>query len=324
MRGVILDADSLGQDVDLTPLLRQLEDWDIFGHTSAADLRSRCRDADVILTNKVRLDRKLLQQLKSLKLICVMATGVNNVDLDAAREAGIQVSNVNDYATASVVQHTICLLLNLVTRMPHYIRLVQEGAWQKASVFCLVEPTITELHGKRLGIVGYGNLGRRVARVAEALGMQILVSARPNTGTVPEGRLPFPEVLAASDLLSLHCPLTRDTRHLICEATIALMPRGAYLINTARGGLVDSAAVIRALDSGQLGGAAIDVLDEEPPGEHEPLLARVHDKLLVTPHNAWASRESRQRLVDQLAANLQAFKAGQTHNQVNSGSVTSS
>lgn len=316
MRGVILDTDSLGQDVDLTPLLERLDDWNLFGHTEPEDTARRCRRADVILTNKVRLSGELLAQLPSLKLVCVMATGVNNVDLEAAADCGVLVCNVRNYASASVVQHTICLLLNLATRMPQYIRAVREGDWQRARVFCLLEPAIMELSGKKLGIVGYGNLGRRVARVAECLGMQILIAARPDAARVPDDRLPFERVLAESDALSLHCPLTDANRRLMRDETIRLMRPGALLINTARGGLVDSAAVLRALDSGRLGGAALDVLDEEPPGADEPLLREARDNLIVTPHSAWAAREARQRLIEQLAANLAAFLRGEPRNQV--------
>lgn len=320
MRGVILDAGSLGQDSDLTPLLGELDDWEIYDWTQACDISRRCSRADVIFTNKVQLHAAQLAELSSLRLICVMATGVNNIDLKAAASLGIEVSNVRGYATDSVVQHTICLLLNLATRMPDYIQAVARGDWQKAKVFCLLEPRITEVAGKKLGIVGWGNLGRRVAGVAEALGMQVLVSERPGRERVSTGRLAFPQILAESDFLSLHCPLTRQNQHLICDETLSLMRPGACLINTARGGLVDSAALLGALDSGQLGGAAIDVLVQEPPSAAELLLDQ-RDNLIVTPHSAWASAEARQRLIGELAANVRAFREGAPRNQVTEGAA---
>ncbi|MCB1645961.1 MAG: D-2-hydroxyacid dehydrogenase [Pseudomonadales bacterium] len=315
MRGVILDADSLGEDTDLSPLTRLLPDWQIYPFTEPQQTAERVAGAGVVLSNKVRLDEAVLANAGHLQYISVMATGTNNVDLKACQRLGIAVSNAVDYATPSVVQHTVGLLLALATQMNRYLQDVRNGHWQSARVFCLLDHQITELAGKNLGILGYGNLGQKVAGVAAALGMNLLISDRPDhDGPATKGRIPFSEVLAESDFLTLHCPLTANNRHLINARTIAAMKPGACLINTARGGLVDGNALIAALTSGHLAGAAIDVLDTEPPGDAEPLLQALPSlpNLLVTPHNAWAAKESRQRLVGQMAENVEAFLRGET------------
>lgn len=308
MKGVILDADSLGNDIDLTPVTSLLDDWQVFPSTLTDETAARIADADVVLSNKVRLDEATLEGANSLKFISVMATGTNNIDFAATRARGIEVSNAIAYATPSVVQHTISLILTLSTNLHRYLADVQDGRWQASNVFCRLDYPIREIAGKNLGILGYGELGRNVADAAQGLGMNILIGEQPGKAARP-GRLTFAELLAESDYLTLHCPLTADNAHLINSETLAQMKPSAFLVNTARGGLVDSIALLDALRDGSLAGAAIDVLDVEPAAEGEPLITDLPN-LLVTPHNAWGAIESRTRLVTQMRENIQGFLAG--------------
>lgn len=267
------------------------------------------------MTNKVALDRAVLTSAPSLRLICIAATGTNHVDLNAAREQGIAVANVVRYATPAVVQHVFALILALTTRLPEYQRAVASGTWQQQERFCLMDYPIRELAGRTLGILGYGELGQAVARVAEAFGMQVLVAQRPG-GKAREGRVALDQLLPQVDVLSLHCPLTDTTRGLIGARELELMRHDALLINTARGGIVDESALAEALRRGTIGGAGVDVLSTEPPREGNPLLPPDIPNLIVTPHIAWASREARQRVVEEIATNIEAFMAGIARNRV--------
>jgi glycerate dehydrogenase len=251
-----------------------------------------------------------LTAARQLRLICVAATGTNNVDLEAAARLGITVCNCQGYSPPSVVQHVFALLLALFTRLPDYHKAVGLGRWQQAEQFCLLDYPIRELAGKTLGIVGYGELGKGVAQLAKAFAMQVLIAQRPGTLEPEEGRIPLPALLPQVDVLTLHCPLTPDTQGLIGEWELALMRRDAVLINTARGGIVDETALAKALRRSALGGAGVDVLSEEPPVHGNPLLAGDIPNLIVTPHSAWGSHESRQRLVEQLVENVQGFVTG--------------
>lgn len=307
MRGVILDADSLGTRIDLSPLTSLLDDWDIHGLTQPEEIADRVANAEVILSNKIVINAETLNNHPGIRLISIMATGTNNVDLEAATQQGIIVSNAVAYATPSVVQHTMGLMLALATNQYRYQADVRAGAWQHAPAFCLLDHPIVELGGKKLGIIGHGELGSSVARVARAFGMEVLVASRTDGET---GRTPLDELLASADIVSLHCPLTSDNKHLINRATLAQMKPSAFLVNTARGGLVHSEDLIHALNNGVIAGAAIDVLDIEPPTGDEPLLTDQPDNLIVTPHNAWGALESRQRLIGQMADNITQFLAG--------------
>lgn len=313
MLGVFLDRKSLDLgDLDLSPLENSLPSFRHYPATEPQQVTERIRDATVVISNKVVLDATALAAAPMLKLICVAATGTNNIDLEAAAKRGITVCNTRGYGTPSVVQHVFTLILSLLTRLPDYRRAVAEGQWQTADQFCLLNFPIRELAGKKLGIVGYGELGRGVARIAEAFGMRVLIAQRP-AGTVEndgEGRVPLPTLLPQLDVLSLHCPLTPETRGLIGEWELALMRRDAILINTARGGIVDEGALAEALRRGALAGAGVDVLTEEPPVNGNPLLDPTIPNLIVTPHCAWGSRESRQRLGDQLVENIHSFLKG--------------
>jgi glycerate dehydrogenase len=321
MRGVVLDLDSLHPgDLDLSRLQAALPEWSMYGSTASSEVQSRIRDAQVVLSNKVMLDRAAFAAAGALRLVVVMATGTNNIDLDAARENGVQVCNVRGYAVDSVAEHTLLLILALARGLLPYRSAVLDGNWSRSPFFCLHGPQILELSGRRLGVIGCGELGSAVARRCEALGMEVVTAALPGRehSPVPWPRLPLDEALASCPVISLHCPLTPQTRGRIGARELGLMPRGALLVNTARGGLVDEAALIDALESGHLGGAALDTLETEPPLADSALLraaARL-DSLLVTPHVAWAGRAARQRLVDQMVEVIAAFRGGQSANRV--------
>lgn len=317
MLGVILDYATLAPaDLDTGALNRVLPRWRVYDHTRPQELAARIADAEVILTNKVVIDAQALRAAPHLRMIAVMATGTDNIDLTAARERGIPVCNAVDYSTASVVQHTFALMLALATRLSDYQAAVRRGDWQRSPYFCIPDYPVRELAGQCLGIVGYGATGHAVAALARAFGMEVLV-AQSLSGAVAPDRCALPELFARADVLSLHCPLTERTRHWLDAARLAAMKPGAWLINTARGALVDERALAQALRSGHLGGAGIDVLSQEPPPPDHPLLAPDIPNLILTPHSAWASRQSRQRLVDQLVDVIAGFCAERPRNVVN-------
>lgn len=309
-RAVFLDHSSLDLgDLDMTPLRQVFGELVLHDTCTPEQVAERLQGAQVAISNKVHLSAATLAACPELKLVLVSATGTNNVDLAAARERGITVANCQGYGTASVAQHALMLLLNLATRLSDYQAAVRNGAWQRSSQFCLLDFPIIELQGKTLGILGHGELGGAFARLAEALGMRVLYGALPGRPARAD-RLALSELLPQVDALSLHCPLNEQTRNLIGAAELALMKPQALLINTARGGLVDEQALADTLRAGHLGGAAFDVLSEEPPRNGNPLLAPDIPRLIITPHNAWGSRESRQRMIGQLAENAAAFFAG--------------
>jgi glycerate dehydrogenase len=313
--GVFLDRGSVGgADVDLSPLTNVLPEWHYHEATQADEVADRIRAADVVVTNKVLLGGDALAQAPRLRLICVAATGTNNVDLEAAARLGIQVCNVRGYATASVTQHVFALLLALTTRLIEYRDAVTAGRWQRSGQFCLLDYPIAEIADRVMGIVGYGELGQSVARLAQAFGMRVIMTGRP--GTEADGRVPLDELLREADVVTLHCPLTPQTRNLIGARELGLMKRSALLINTARGGIVDEAALADALLRGTIAGAGVDVLSVEPPAAGNPLLAQPIPRLLVTPHIAWASREARQRLLDETGENIRCFLAGRPRNLI--------
>ncbi|SRR5579859_1088923 len=273
-----------------------------------AKMAERIQDADIVLVNKLRLSRELLLGASRLKLIALAATGTNNVDLNAASTRGIAVCNVRAYCTASVVQHVWGLILSLTQHTQEFSRLTRNSAWTADREDVALSHPIRELQGRVFGVVGWGELGKGAARVAETFGMRVAIANRRGAAPVAD-RLDLDELLATADVLSLHCPLTDSTRGLIGARELALMKPDALLINTARGALVDSAALAEALKSGRLAGAGIDVLPQEPPVNGDPLLGKIPN-LLVTPHIAWAAREARQRCLDEMAANIQDFRNG--------------
>lgn len=318
MQGVFLDLESVDTgDLDLGPLQLALPDWSFHAATAAHQVAERIRGFEVVVSNKVVLDADTIAGAEALRFIAVAATGTNNIDLAAARKRGITVSNVVGYGTPAVVQHVFSLLLALSTRLLDYDQWVRAGKWQQHSQFCSLDFPIRELDGKVMGIVGYGELGQAVARVAQAFGMRVLVAQRPGTTKPAADRVPLAELLPQVDVLSLHCPLTPQTRNLIGAPELAQMKNDAVLINTARGGIVDEVALADALRRGELGGAGFDVLTKEPPRDGNPLLAEpAVPNLIVTPHTAWASRESRQRMIEEVAHNVRAFREGSPRNVV--------
>lgn len=309
-RAVFLDHPSLDLgDLDLGPLRNCFSELQLFARTSRDEVSERLKGATVAITNKVVIDATAMAANPELKLILISATGTNNVDLDAARQHGITVCNCQGYGTPSVAQHTIMLLLNLATRLGDYQKAVGAGRWQQASQFCLLDYPIVELEGKTLGLLGHGELGSAVGRLAEAFGMRVLLGQIPGRPARPD-RLPLGQLLPQIDALTLHCPLNEHTRNFIGARQLAQLKPGAFVLNTARGGLIDEQALADALRSGHLGGAATDVLSVEPPTQGNPLLAADIPRLIVTPHNAWGSREARQRIVSQLTENALGFFSG--------------
>lgn len=316
MKGVLLDLKSIDNgDMDMSPLENVLDTWQYFETTGEDDVVSRVDDADIVVSNKVRLIESHFDQLAQLKLVCVAATGTNNVDLDAAKEHNVRVTNVTGYATPSVVQHVFGLILSLTIKLDRYRSAIREQRWQHSDVFCLLDYRISELCGKTLGILGYGELGKAVAQVGKAFGMQVLVAE--HKGKPPrEGRVAFDQLLSQSDVITLHCPLTPQTQNLIGREELIRMKPGALLINAARGGIVDEDALVEALQNNRIAGAGVDVLTEEPPVNGNPLLAVDLPNLIVTPHIAWASVESRQRVINEVALNIEAFLKGESRNVV--------
>lgn len=318
MRAVFLDIDTVDNgDLDRSSLLEVVDDWTFHAQTDPDKLLDHIGDADILVTNKVSLkDEQVLSNTPRLKLICVAATGTDNVNLEAARRLGLNVSNVRDYCTTSVAEHTLALMLSSIRHMPQYGNAVNQGQWAIANSFSLKNfYSINELNGLTLGIVGYGVLGSAVSRIATNLGMNVLIAEQRGLKPRPH-RLPFESVLEQADILTLHCPLTPETRGMIDSPEIDLLGPQAILINTARGELINSQSLANALREKRLGGAGIDVLEVEPPPANHPLLSGDIPNLIITPHIAWASHAARQRLLDELALNIQAFQRGVLRNQV--------
>lgn len=290
--------------------------WVDFPDTAPADIVPRLRGARVAIVNKLRIDAEMLAQLPELGMIALAATGSDNIDLAACRARGVVVSNVRGYAETSVPEHVIGLMLALSRHLLTYHQDVRAGRWPESRHFCFLDHPMRDLRGATLGLVGHGSLGQGVARLAEAFGMRILWSERPGAGQVRPGRTAFDQVLREADVLSLHCPLNDDTRGMIDAAALRAMKPQAFLINTARGALVDEAALADALRRGEIAGAAIDVLSVEPPPADHPLLAADIPNLILTPHVAWASAEAMRAMAAQVVANVEAYLAGAPRNRL--------
>ncbi len=315
-QGVFLDVATVDNgDLSLGALDRSLPGWAFYPETADHVLQERLQGCDVVVTNKVLLDADTLAAAEALKLVVVCATGVNVVDLDAARARGITVCNIRDYCSTSVAQHVMASILNLVTGQPFYEDRVRSGEWRERGTFSLHDRKIRQVGELSLGIIGYGTLGRAVGEMARALGMNLLIGERRGRPPRPE-RLSFQHLLQSSDVISLHCPLTPETHNMFDREALDAMKPGALLINTARGGVVNEADLADALRSGQLAGAAVDVFTEEPPGEDHPLLADDIPNLLLTPHNAWGSVRARQEAIDQVTAVIRSFERGVPVNRV--------
>lgn len=312
---VFLDAATMA-DADLSPLQLPGVVLRCYPQTNPEQLLTHAKGATVLISNKVPVTAEAIASLPDLRCILIAATGVNMVDLAAAQAAGILVSNVQGYAGTAVPQQVFALLLQLTNHIRGYQDAVNLGEWSKSAQFCLHLQPIEELAGKTMAVIGYGDLGQATARLAEAFGMRVLIAERPDAITVRSGRTAFEVALRQADVVSLHCPLTAATEKLINATTLSWMKSSAVLINTARGGLIDELALLNALTTAQIAGAALDVLSIEPPPADHPLLSYRTPHLIVTPHVAWASRQAIQRLILQLAENLQAFVAGQPIRQV--------
>ena len=318
MEGVILDFDSVGPaDLDLTKLYDLPVKWTIYPNCLPSQVAERITTADIVLINKAPILAPQIKSASQLKLISIFATGTNIIDLEAAREKNIVVSNAVGYGTGSVVQHVWSLILALTTNLDGYRKAAMDGSWEESDFFCVMDFSVRELQGKVLGIVGAGELGSGVAKIAEAFGMQVIFAALPGRSHSPQpNRIPFKDLLARADIVSLHCPLTKETSGLIGTEELALMKKSAILVNTARGALVDEKALKEALQARIIAGAATDVLSVEPPVDGNVLLDERIPNLIVTPHVAWIARESRQRLIDQVAGNVKAFLDGKPQSQV--------
>lgn len=289
---------------------------EIYDRTRPEEVLERSKDAEVIITNKVVIGDEIMGHLPKLRYIGVLATGYNIIDTEAARRRGITVTNIPAYSTDSVAQATFAHILNITNRVAHYASETREGKWCQSPDFCYWNTPLVELSGKTMGIVGLGNIGMKVAGIARMFGMDVFAMTSRNSADLPAGiqKTTLDGLLATSDILSLHCPLTEATRHLINRSTLSKMKHGAILVNTGRGPLVDEQAVAEALQSGQLSAYASDVLSVEPPSADNPILSAPN--AYITPHIAWATLESRKRLMETAAANLRAFLDGTPVNRV--------
>ena len=313
MNITVLDAATLANtSLDALAQLGKLTCYDL---TAKEQVVERCQDADIVISNKVVIDQHAMAKLTNLKLICVAATGTNNIDLEAAKKHNIAVTNVAGYSTPSVVQHTFTLITNLLGNTHRYINDCQQGLWQQSPMFCRLDYSFNEIAGKTLAIVGYGSLGKAVADVARAFGADVIISERKGQ-TPREGRVSFNDALTKADIISVHCPLTDETRNQIAAAELSMMKPSAIIINTARGGIINEADLADALANNVIAGAGVDVLSKEPAEQENPLALYKGANLLLTPHIAWASQESIVRLVNEIALNIQAFNLGETRNRL--------
>lgn len=316
MKIVVLDAYTLNPGERKWEELEELGEVVVHDRTSPMDIVRRAQGAEAVLTNKTVLDGFILNQLPALKYIGILATGYNVVDLEVARQRGIVVTNIPTYSTLSVAQMAIAHLLNITQRVGHYANEVHNGVWSAQRDFCYWNTPLVELAGKKMGIVGFGNTGQATARIAEALGMDILVYTSKPKKMLPKKyqKVKLNDLFSMSDVVSLHCPLTSENKEMVNSFRLSLMKQGAILINTSRGGLIDEKALEQALLSGKLLGAGLDVLSSEPASPSNPLLKLKN--CFITPHIAWATRESRMRLMNQAVKNLKAWMEGNTINNV--------
>lgn len=315
--GVFLDLETVDNgDLDRTALGRTLARWDWHDFSDPDAIVERVASADVVISNKCVLDAPVMDAAPRLKLIVLAATGTDNVELQAAGQRGIAVSNIRDYATEAVAQHAITLTLNLLTAQPWYWNSVRRGDWSHSQQFCLNDRPIRQAAGLRFGVIGAGVLGTATARLAQALGMEVMLAERRGE-PVREGRVAFDEVVREADVISLHCPLTDQTRGMIDGAVLQAMKPDALLINTSRGAIVSEHDLAESLRQGIIAGAGIDVLSQEPPPPDHCLLAADIPNLLITPHNAWASKTARQAALDQIARVIASYGTGELLNRVN-------
>ena len=316
MKAVFLDYATVGPGLDVSPLSDVLPELEIFDMTEEDQVLDRIRDVEFVFANKIKLTDELFQAASNLRFIGLTATGTDNIDLDAASRHDIAICNIRAYCTRSVTEHVFGLLLTLTHNLHQYIADVRDGAWQRSQDFCMLAYPVRELSAMTMGIVGYGELGNGVARQARNFDMRVIVAARPGSDSVGDDRVSFDELLEQSDVISLHCPLNDQTRGLFGAEEFRKMKSSAILINTARGALINSAALADALQSGEIGAAGLDVLPVEPPVDGNPLLDYSGENLIITPHIAWATDRSRQDSIHELAANVAAFLKGEERNRV--------
>ena len=310
---VVLDRDTLVNrpfDFDFPHTLSS------YGTTEAHETLERIRGADIVITNKVVISAQAFAKNPQLKLVAVTATGVNNVDVEAAKQNGTAVCNIRAYGNESVAEHAFMMMITLMRNLPAYQRDVAAGLWENSPFFCHLGAPMRDLNGKTLAIFGRGNIGKTLATYAQAFKMNVVFAEHKNTQSVRDGYVSFDEAIRSADVVSLNCPLTPQTANMIGEAELQQMKPGAILINCGRGGLVDEAALVAALKYGQIGGAGFDVLTQEPPRDGNPLLKARLPNLIVTPHIAWASQEAVNRLFDILLDNINRFVAGNPQNLV--------
>lgn len=308
MNIVFLDSTAIPKHISI-PRPSFEHTWTEYDHTSSAETIERAKDADIVITSKVIFDRETLQQLPKLKLIAITATGTNNVDLVAAEEMGIAVRNVTGYSSTTVPEHVMGLIFALKHSLAGWLRDQTEAKWAESKQFCYFDYPITDVRGSTLGVFGKGCLGTEVGRLASAVGMKVLYAEHKDATVCREGYTPFDEVLKQADIVTLHCPLTETTKDLINAETLSKMKKGAFLINTGRGPLIDELALVDALKTGHLGGAALDVMVKEPPEKDNPLIlaAKTMPNLIVTPHIAWASDSAVTTLVGKVMQNIEEF-----------------
>lgn len=316
MKAVFLDSKTFSSNISFTTIEQQVSKLTCYANTPNDQVIERCKNAELLITNKVVLTAKLLEKLPQLKLICIAATGYNNIDIAAAKRLGIAVTNVSGYAGQSVAQYVLAQILEYYQQTSHHNTNTEQGHWQKNDTFCYHGDAITELSGKTLGIVGYGNLGQAVVKLADAFGMKVLISERINSPEIRQGRISFDQIITQADIISLHCPQTTNTENLINSNILAKMKPTAMLINTARGALVNSTDLLTALTTKQIAYAVLDVLEQEPPSADHPLLNTKLTNLKITAHIAWASSEAQQRLIDLLSKNIAAYKNGERLNRL--------
>jgi hypothetical protein len=287
-----------------------------YGTTEAHETLERIRGADIVITNKVVISAQAFAENPQLKLVAVTATGVNNVDVEAAKQNGTAVCNIRAYGNESVAEHAFMMMITLMRNLPAYQRDVAAGLWENSPFFCHLGAPMRDLNGKTLAIFGRGNIGKTLATYAQAFKMNVVFAEHKNAQSIRDGYVSFDEAIRSADVVSLNCPLTPQTANMIGEAELQQMKPGAILINCGRGGLVDEAALVAALKYGQIGGAGFDVLTQEPPRDGNPLLKARLPNLIVTPHIAWASQEAANRLFDILLDNINRFVAGNPQNLV--------
>ncbi len=312
MKGIVLDGYALNPGDLSYEALSSLMSFEISDLTDAKDIVRKCQGMDVAITNKVPFSRETLESLPDLKYIGVTATGYNIIDIEAARDLGIAVTNIPAYSTDAVAQHVFALILNISNSVAFHDEAVKKGEWEKSKCFCFWERPLFELKGRRLGIVGLGNIGKRVAEIALAFGMEVAAYS-PHSRMDGVASLSLEELLSSSDIITLHIPLTDETSEIINSESLKKIKRGAILINASRGGLVNESDVIKALDDGTLSAYLADVLSKEPPKDN---MLSVHPKAVITPHIAWAPIETRERLMSIVVENLKSFISGGTLNRI--------